>query len=164
MNEMIKRRKDEGFTLIELMIVIAVIGILAVVLVPRVGSIKDTAKSSGVDVNVRIVAANVQSRIMSWEATKAAPSAIQTELDTTFSNTDNNLTNPISGLETVYDGTGTAAKTDALQIYTDTDTLSDKPEGGVVVTIADTSNIVTGVTISGYDANGSLTTEVVIKP
>ncbi|HVJ50701.1 type II secretion system protein, partial [Desulfitobacterium sp.] len=33
---MVKRRKDSGFTLIELMIVIAVIGILAVVLVPKV--------------------------------------------------------------------------------------------------------------------------------
>jgi len=52
-------RNERGFTLIELMMVIAVIGILAAVLVPKMGGIKDNAKLSGVDANVRQVEAQV---------------------------------------------------------------------------------------------------------
>lgn len=58
---MFKRLKNnKGFTLIELMMVIAVIGILAAVLIPKIGSTKDNAKLAGVDANIRQVHAHVE--------------------------------------------------------------------------------------------------------
>ena len=44
-----------GFTLIELMIVIGIIGILAVVVVPKAMSSKDDAKAVGIDTNMRTI-------------------------------------------------------------------------------------------------------------
>lgn len=59
-------KNSKGFTLVELMIVIAVIGILALVLLPKVGSIKTTAKAAGIDTNMRMVEAIVQSKISDY--------------------------------------------------------------------------------------------------
>jgi len=52
---MIKKRIDEGFTLIELMMVIAVIGILATALIPQFGDFKSAAKITGIETNIRSV-------------------------------------------------------------------------------------------------------------
>ena len=89
MNKMIKRRKDDGFTLIELMIVIAVIGILAVVLVPKMGNVKTSAKLAGVQTNYRSVAATLQGGHFTDNA------SVQTYLNGIYTGT-NVLTNPIT--------------------------------------------------------------------
>lgn len=116
MKEMIKRRKDAGFTLIELMIVIAVIGILAVVLVPKVGSIKTQAKVAGIDTNIRTVQGYIQSKITSWNAAGLDADVIipQIEADIT------DLVNPLdSGEDAIAVGEGafSAATAVAGQVY-----------------------------------------------
>lgn len=79
---MMRRKKESGFTLIELMIVIAVIGILAVVLIPKVGTIKTQAKASGIDTNLRTVQGYVQSVV-----TNATSNNFNTGLVSAFSPT-----------------------------------------------------------------------------
>jgi len=178
LREMIKRRKDEGFTLIELMIVIAVIGILAIVLVPKVGSIKTQAKSAGVDTNVRAVEGFVQSRINFW-ANKNTPQydadaadvGIQEEIVSAF--TSNKITNPISNLTTIdapttvdeADAAPDGADTDALQVGggTTAPAATDIPKGGVVV-LSDGTGSALSIIITGYDANGNVTTTSTITP
>lgn len=61
-----KRNKEGGFTLIELMIAISVIGILTVVLIPRLGGVKDSAKYAGVLTNAKSVEAYVIGNMDRW--------------------------------------------------------------------------------------------------
>ena len=171
MDEMFKRKKDGGFTLIELMIVIAVIGILAVVMVPKVGSIKSQAKSSGVDTNVRAVEAFVQSRIDYWATNgtaqwTSATAGIQPEIQTALAD----IKNPISLSTTIVSSTNAAtsllapagaAVTDALQIGGVAS--GSIPLGGVVVVSTGTEDTIS-IIITGYDANGIVTTTATITP
>jgi type IV pilus assembly protein PilA len=55
-------KKKKGFTLIELMIVLAIIAILAVVLIPKATVFKNSAKASGVLTNVNTVQAYLETK------------------------------------------------------------------------------------------------------
>lgn len=56
-------KKNEGFTLVELMIVLSIIAILAVILVPKVGDMKDSVRNQGVEANVNSVRAFLELQI-----------------------------------------------------------------------------------------------------
>ena len=139
MNKMIKRRKDEGFTLIELMIVIAVIGILAVVLVPRIGGVKTQARMAGVDVNIRTVQAYVESRIETWslDTTTFDQDGVAAEIEGALTD----MVNPIDN-------------TTANAFDTDAD-IDDVSNGAVFVSGVTGSGTSYAVTIEARNANGA---------
>ncbi|HHV63664.1 MAG TPA: type II secretion system protein [Peptococcaceae bacterium] len=178
---MMGRRKDSGFTLIELMIVIAVIGILAIVLVPRIGTIKSQAKEAGLDTNVRVVQAYVESKIDKWVANKVKQSDVVAEIVNafTFTDTSKQLVNPITSEAA---NAVSAPDTDAISANSsvvvlqphnnneppDLSTTIPNAEGAVLVTVkaANENSKVEKVSIFAYGTGGKLLTDktVVITP
>lgn len=145
---MVKRRKDSGFTLIELMIVIAVIGILAVVLMPKVTNVKTSAKSAGVDTNVRAVQAYAQSRISYWD-TLPDTSSIQPDINAALgSGGSDPLKNPITGSDAlVFGAPAGSSGTVYVVVPADQATLTNN-----------------GIIITGIDGNKAISSTATVKP
>lgn len=158
MDEMMKRKKDGGFTLIELMIVIAVIGILAVVLVPKVGSIKTSAKQSGLDVNMRIVQGYCVSQIDKWSEDSGTftQTKVATEIMGVVTTGSNSMTNPSDNLT----ATAFTIQNDGKLLAADTD-----PKKGIVYISSVTgSNSTYKVKISSIDNAGGVYKTIDITP
>jgi len=143
--KMVERIKNKnGFTIIEIMVVIALIGILAAVLVPKFGGIKDTAKNAGMLTNAKMVEAYVASEIDNWTTTTALHDTnddMKDAIDAYF--TANLLKNPYIGTEAE---TNVVVEGDASQTYSEGDNV-----GVVYVTIDNTDTL--EVRINGFDAN-----------
>lgn len=153
MNEMVKRRKDDGFTLIELMIVIAVIGILAVVLVPKMGNVKTSAKITGVQTNYRSVTTALQamSDLNPTHTAAVIASDITTELPTDITAS---MKNPFT------QSTGTGAVT------VTTTAPTGAAAAGLIIAVPTTTGSVISIDVYGCDETGAKITglETTITP
>ncbi|WP_434511776.1 type II secretion system protein [Desulfitobacterium sp. AusDCA] len=145
---MVKRRKDSGFTLIELMIVIAVIGILAVVLVPKVGGVKTAAKSSGLETNIRTVQAYAESRIDTWSKNSSDQTTVASDINSALG----------YDLKSPYNNSSAGFST------SDPEGTSFSPASGTVcVKVAGSGSTYT-VTLYAYDNNSAQYDTVDVKP
>jgi len=96
--------EEKGFTLVELMIVISIIAILAVVLVPKVGSMRDSVKNQGVVSNVNNVRAFLELQNNSRESTYTLETPrIAAAMQAEFVGSDA-IKNPFTNGETIFQG------------------------------------------------------------
>ncbi|MFA9398243.1 MAG: type II secretion system protein [Clostridiaceae bacterium] len=93
----------KAFTLIELMIVLAIIAILAAVLIPKAVTFKTEAKNAGVVTNVKTIRCYLEPMAVYSSYDSDDAKEIQTKLKSTFTiynhteNIDNALYNPFTG-------------------------------------------------------------------
>lgn len=73
------KRKKKGFTLIELIIVIAILGILAVVAIPKLGGFQTSAKKKADIVNAKRIAEGA--RLLIAEGTAVTEAKIKTRVE-----------------------------------------------------------------------------------
>ena len=137
-------KNNKGFTLIELMIAIAIIGILALVLIPRVAGLKDSAREQGLDTNVRMGLSVAESLLDDYTANEAGAVAIEAALDTKL---PADAKNPFTKEMTVRK-TNDAVPADALALgnaafaYTDNSASTDEAIEQVPATNTDQPGVV----------------------
>jgi prepilin-type N-terminal cleavage/methylation domain-containing protein len=123
--EVTEGSKEKGFTLIELMMVIAIIGILAIALIPQFGNMKTAAKVTGIETNVRSVVIAISGM--------PAVDVIDVDLSLTMDSMSNPITNE-KGVETLLPTSRTDTK--AIYVIDSEETIWDDDEkfnGAIVV-------------------------------
>ncbi len=140
MVERIKNKK--GFTIIEIMVVIALIGILAAVLVPKFTGIKETAKNAGMLTNAKMVEAYVASQIDGYAVADADD--LEDAIEAQFGDGNNPLANPYTAVE---DG-------DNINVsVVDVGDYASSGTSGTVYVVIDEDTLETY--INGFDNNAS---------
>ena len=124
---MMGRSRENGFTLIELMMVIAIIGILATALIPQFGDFKTSAKITGVENNVRSVVITISGM--------PSTDTIAYSLAATMGSMKNPITN-IAGVDTVAPTHRTQAK--AVYVFNTSAVIwsNDSAYNGAVVVLS----------------------------
>jgi type IV pilus assembly protein PilA len=144
--EMLKKLNNKkGFTIIEIMVVIAIIGILAAVLVPQFAGVKDKAKASGVLTNARVVEAYVTSIIEDYSASEA--SSLADQINSYFSS--NKLDNP-------YEKNTTSNVLASVAADADSEYITAPGEGdaaGIIYAVVN-NNGGLKIYINGFDEDG----------
>ncbi|MGE5473709.1 MAG: prepilin-type N-terminal cleavage/methylation domain-containing protein [Ignavibacteriales bacterium] len=118
-------KENKGFTLIELTIAIAIIAILAVLIIPRAGGIKDQARISGIYTNLRTASAKAEIIISNYSQSNIneVEDALSKQLFTNDANKD--MKNPITKAIGCIDLSKTALDNNAAFAY-----FSDADETG----------------------------------
>lgn len=88
----IRRKKQKGFTLVELMIVIAVIAVLAAVLIPKSNLVQNSARETGVLANARQIQGIIEGMM---HKNYSSGSEFRNALESKINGID--MTNPFTG-------------------------------------------------------------------
>lgn len=173
----LKNGVKKGFTLIELMIVLAIIAILAVVLIPKAGLMKDNARNAGINTNVNSVRAVLETKVSdsNYLGTTGA-TKVQTLLTNNFGSTGSSpMQNPFSKSVTVSAVVNSIASTD----YSSSDNIVvyTPSTAGAIGTIPTPSSATTGgnkgvvfvqvytdgFVVEGIDSNGDVVSQQIVK-
>jgi type IV pilus assembly protein PilA len=146
----------KGFTLVELMIVLAIIAILVVVLVPRSGIFKNQARNAGVTTNINTVRSYLETRTGDNFIGSAAD--VATALQGSLTAEGESIKNPLSNSTSI---TSTAATTTAPAVYSVATTAPAdlSPYKGSVIVVYSA----TGYEIFGVDNGGTRVAGTTIK-
>nr|WP_263313180.1 competence type IV pilus major pilin ComGC [Mammaliicoccus sp. Marseille-Q6498] len=68
MNKFKFLKKDEGFTLIEMLIVLLIISILLIIIIPNISKQSETVKTTGCKAQVKMVAGQVEAYTLKHDA------------------------------------------------------------------------------------------------
>lgn len=147
------------------MIAIAIIGILALVLIPKVGGMKSQAKLAGIDTNLRIAMSAIEGIINDYDADAAGAAALRTNITTRLAtnNTAKDIKNPITGFTGVVGATPVNGNAAFAYAATDSTTAeitapADNANMKGVIYFQTWANASTGelnVTLFAYDDNGN---------
>lgn len=157
--------KKKGFTLIELMIVLAVIGILAVVIVPKSNVFKGQAKNTGVLTNVNTVRGYLEQKTGSNLLTAGS---LVTDMGNVFTGSDA-IVNPFDNSQkTITNGSAATPDTSgSVVVYSQTGNVPSSPS----ITQTDSSYVgkvivyvyADGYAVGGIDKGGSAINVCVVK-
>lgn len=162
-----KKLNKKGFTLIELMIVLAIIAILAIVLIPKAGLLKDNAKGAGVTTNVNTVRAFLETKVSDSAYLGVGGGAKIVTALTSATAAPNTIINPWVKTAIVITATTPVATTSVVVVEIATVTPStpaataEASTGNKGLTVV---NVYTdGYIIYGVDGSGSTANMQVVK-
>jgi len=157
-----KKSAKKGFTLIELMIVLAIIAILAMVLIPKAGIFKSQSKNAGVMTNANMVRAYLENKtgdnFIVKDATDAGVKNVADGLNAAFKGSEQ-IKNPINNDTTITSTAPTAAPA-VYVVASDAALTFTSLEGTVIVVYGETDK---SYTVYGVDSDGNKLSSVVIK-
>lgn len=154
------KSKKKKFTLTELLLAIGIITLLAVVIIPKIGAVKDNAKTAGVDTNMRLVQGYVESVLHNYDSTQS--DLLEKELESIFTG-DNAIMNPFTKGEGVAQYSGIPSQGVAIS-YETSDTSKSAVTSNWEIDNSD-SKLKGTIVIAAYpNPNGSDTLEVTVLP
>ena len=124
MNNIRKASSQSGFTILELLIIIAILGILAAVIIPNISTFQrtgDLAAANKEVMNLRTSATNYRAEIGNWPETTDTEEFARFYTGTLKAVYDFDTTGTIVGLGKIIRGTATAEGwPDTIAFYSDT--------------------------------------------
>lgn len=158
-----KLNRKQAFTLIEILSAVLIIAFLATFVVPKVGTVKDTAKTAGVDSNARIVKAYLDGVISQYSKDEVV--LLEKELAESFSG-EERLKNPYTKEIAVLEVNNLNTNKGAAVVYSNLDNSKTNIEAIVqYFTSVEYKTLRGAVGVAAYPSpDGTDSLEAVIVP